>query len=122
MALGALGIPPLQVRINGSIFRRYQHPTRFASPRRCRDNCFEIVSCVQHLRLRHESGLLSRQIGGEVLMKLRGVEVGETVCRFLYRSRLAEVTWEALSIVGFILSRIRLVGREVEPSVKRWIC
>src|SRR5206468_8928242 len=52
---------------------------------------------VQHLRLRHESGLLSRQIGGEVLMKLRGVEVGETVYRLLYCSRFTEVTWEAPS-------------------------
>jgi hypothetical protein len=29
----------------------------------------------EHLRSRHESGLLSRQIGRELLMKLRGVEV-----------------------------------------------
>src|SRR5207253_5549602 len=50
MAIGSLGIPPLQVGIDGSIFRRYQHPTRFASPRRCRDDCFEIVSGVEHLR------------------------------------------------------------------------
>src|SRR5438046_10454923 len=54
-------------------------------------------------------------------MKLRGVEVGETVCRFLYRSRLAEVTWEALSIVGLILSRIWHMGRDVDQSGNRWI-
>src|SRR5205814_2529799 len=102
MALGSLGIPPLQVGIDSSIFRRYQHPTRFASPRRCRDNSFEIVSCVEHLRSRHERGLLSRQVGSEVFMKLRGVEVSETVCGLLYCSRRAEITWEALSIVGLI--------------------
>ena len=94
MALGSLGIPPLQVRIDGSIFRRDQHPTRFAPPRRCRDDGFEIVSRVEHLRSRHESRLLSTKVGCEVLMKLRGIQVGETVCRLLYRSRRAEVTWK----------------------------
>jgi len=49
-----------------------------------------------HLRSRHESGLLGREVGCEVLMKLCGGEVGETVCRLLYCSRLAEVTWKAL--------------------------
>src|SRR6185369_13370920 len=106
MALRSLGIPPLQVGIDGSIFRRYQHPTRFASPRRCCDNSFEIVGGVEHLRSRHENGLLSRQVGCEILMKLRGVEVSETVCRRLYRARFAEVTWKAFSIVGLVLSRI----------------
>ena len=41
-------------------------------------NSFEVVSCVERLRSRHESGLLRRQVSGEVLMKLRGVEVSET--------------------------------------------
>jgi hypothetical protein len=31
----------------------------------------------------------------KVLMKLSGVEISETVCSLLYRSRLAEVTWES---------------------------
>src|SRR6266700_6953518 len=54
-------------------------------------------------------------------MKLHGVEVSETVGRFLYRSRHAEVTWEALSIVGLILSSIWHVGRDVDQSGNRWI-
>src|SRR6266403_4803044 len=57
MALGSLGIPPLQVGIDGSIFCRDQHPTRFASPGRGRENSFEIVSCVEYLRARPEIGL-----------------------------------------------------------------
>jgi hypothetical protein len=32
-------------------------------------------------------------------MKLGGVEVRETVGGLLYRARLAEITWEALSVV-----------------------
>ena len=44
-------------------------------------NSFEVVSCVERLRSRHESGLLRRQVSGEVLMKLRGVEVSETQCQ-----------------------------------------
>jgi len=37
-----------------------------------------------------------QQVGCEVLLKMRGIEVGETVCRFLYRTRFAEVTRERL--------------------------
>src|SRR4051812_7095124 len=107
MALRLVGIPPLQIRIDGSIFRRYQHPTRFASPRRRGDDGLEILSGVEHLRSRHKRGLLARKIGREVFVKLRGVEISETVCRFLYRGRFAEITGKTLSIVGFILSRIR---------------
>src|SRR6266403_888328 len=54
-------------------------------------------------------------------MKLRRVEVSETVCRLLYRTRLAEVTREAFSIVGLILSRIWHVGRDVYQPRNRWI-
>src|SRR5882762_787660 len=54
-------------------------------------------------------------------MKLRGVEVSETVCRLLYRTRLAEITWEALSVVGLIFSHIWHVGRDVDQSGNRWI-
>src|ERR1700730_13763870 len=89
VTVGACSIPPFEVGVDGSVCRRYQHPARFVSPRSRGDDCFEIVSCVEHLRSCHESGLLSRQVGGEVLMKLRGIEVSETVGRLLYRRRLA---------------------------------
>src|SRR5690242_19739211 len=110
MALGSLRIPPLQVRIDSSIFRRYQHPTGFASPGRCRDDSFEIVSRVEHLRSRHKCSLLSRQVGCEILMKLSGVEVSETISCLLYRVGFAEVAWEALSEVRLIFTCIRHVG------------
>src|SRR6266550_1991042 len=113
MALGSFGIPPFEIGVDGSVFCRYQHPARFASPRGRGDDCFKIVGQVEHLRSRHESSLLRRQIGGEVLMKLRGVEVSETVCRLLYRRRLAEVAREALSVVSLILSSVRHMGRDV---------
>src|SRR5205807_109752 len=114
-------VPPFEVRVDGPVLCRYQHPARFASPRRCGDDCFEIVSQVKHLRSRHKSSLLSRKVGCEVLMKLRGIEVSETVCGLLYRSRLAEVTWKSLSIVSLILSRIRHMGRNVDQAGNRWI-
>src|ERR1700745_3723485 len=101
MTLRSFGIPPFEVGIDGSVFCRYQHPARFTSPRSRGDNCFEIVSCVEDLRSCHESRLLGRQVGGEVFTKLRGVEVSETVCCLLYCSRLAEITWESLSVVSF---------------------
>src|SRR5438309_11461417 len=106
MTLRSFGIPPFEVGVDGSVFCRYQHPAWFVFPRSRGDDCFEIVSCVEYLRSRHESGLLRGQIGCEVLMKLRRVEVSETVCGFLYRTRLTEVTSESLSVVSFILSRI----------------
>src|SRR6266496_4653453 len=54
-------------------------------------------------------------------MKLRGVEVSETVCRLLYRGRLAEVTWETFSVVSLIFSSVWHVGRDVDQSGNRWI-
>src|SRR4030088_2480261 len=104
--MSSLGVPPFKVRVDGSVFCRYQHPAWFASPRRRGDDCLEIVRSVEYLRSRHESGLLRRQIGREVLMKLGGIEVRETTCRLLYCTRLAEVTREALSVVCFVLSRV----------------
>src|SRR6266487_6620016 len=97
VTLSSFGIPPFEVGVDGSVFCRYQHPARFVFPRSRGDDCLEIVGQVEHLRSRHESGLLRRQVGCEVLMKLCGVEVSETVCRLLYRSRLAEIAREALS-------------------------
>jgi hypothetical protein len=107
MALGSFGVPPFEVRVDGSVFCRDQHPARFASPRGRGDDCFEIVGQGEHLRSPHQSGLLRRQIGCEVLMKLRGVEVSETVCRLLYRSRLTEIARESLSVVSFIFASVR---------------
>src|SRR6266480_7063226 len=116
MTLRPFGIPPFEVGVDGSVLCRYQHPAWFASPRRCRDYSFEILSCIEHLRSRHESGLLGRQVGCEVLMELRGVEVSETICRLLYRSRLAEIARESLSVVSFIFARVWHVGRDVDQS------
>src|SRR5260370_16333655 len=54
-------------------------------------------------------------------MKLRGIEVSEPVCRLVYRRRLAEVTWEALSVVSLVLSRVWHVGRNVYQTNNRWV-
>src|SRR5258708_30804621 len=99
--MSSVGVPAFKVRVDGSVFCRDQHPTWFASPRRRGDDCLEIVRCVEYLRSRHESCLLRRQINCKVLMKLRGIEVRETISRPLYRTRLADITWEALSVVRF---------------------
>src|SRR5262245_45042443 len=103
-AVGSCGIPPLKIRVDRSVCPRHQHPAWFASPRRRGDERFEIVSCVEHLGSRHESGLLGRKVGCEVRMKLRGVEVSETVRRHLYRIRLAKITRKALSGISLTLS------------------
>jgi hypothetical protein len=54
-------------------------------------------------------------------MKLCRVKVSETVPRFLYRSGLAEVTGEALSIVRLILSSIWHMGRDKDQANDGWI-
>jgi hypothetical protein len=89
VAVGSRGVPAFEVVINGSIGSGYQRPARLASPGSRGDDCFKIVSEVEHLRLSHESGLLRGQVGCEVLMKPRRIEVRETVCCLLYRTRLA---------------------------------
>src|SRR5712671_3648322 len=113
MAVGSGRIPTFKVGVDGSVFCSYQHPAWLASPRSRGDDGFEIVSQVEHLRLRHESGLLSRQIGCEVLMKLRGIKVSKSIRRLLDRTRLAEVTRESFSVVSLILASIRHVSRDV---------
>jgi len=72
VGVGSCGIPPFEVRVDGSVFCGYQHPAWFAFPRSRGYNCFEVVGEIGHLRSRHESGLLRREVGCEVLMKLRG--------------------------------------------------
>src|ERR1700688_207495 len=116
VTVGSCGIPAFEVWVDGPVFCRYQHPARFASPCSCSDDCFEIVSEVEHLRSRHESGLLSRQVGRKVLMKLRRVEVSETIRSLLYCTRFAEVTGEALSVVRLILSGIWHVSCDVHQT------
>jgi hypothetical protein len=49
-------------------------------------------------------------------MKLRGVEVRKTVRRRPDRTRFAEVTWEALSVVSLILSSIGHMRRDVHQT------
>ena len=111
VALRSRRVPAFEVGVDGSVFCCYQHPAWFGSPRSRGDNGFEIVGKVQHLRARHEGGLLSREVGCEELMKLRRVEVRETVSGFLYRAGFAQVTGESLSIVGFVLSSVWHVSR-----------
>src|ERR1700678_3019169 len=121
MAAGPCGIPPFEVRVDGSVCSSYQHPARFGSPRSRGDDGFEIVSRVEYLRSRHEGGLLCRKVGCEILMELRRVEISETICRFLYRSRLAKVAWETLSVVRLILASVWHVGGDINQSDDRWI-
>src|SRR4051812_17992229 len=54
-------------------------------------------------------------------MKLRRVEVGESVARLLDRSRLTQVAWETLAIVGLILADIGHMGGDIHESDNRWI-
>jgi hypothetical protein len=121
VAFGAGGIPAFEVGVDGSVFSRYQNPAWFISPRRHSDDRFKIVRKVRHLRACHERGLLSGEVICEVLMKLCGIQVRETVCRLLYCAGFAEVTWKAPSVVGFILSSVWHMSRDVHQSDNGWI-
>src|SRR3981081_2188477 len=119
--MSSLGVKPFEVGVDRSIRSGDDHPTRFFCPCRRGDDCLEIVRGVGSLRSRHESGLLHRKIGCKVLMELGGIEVCEAICRLLYRTRLAEVTREALSVVRFVLSSVWHVRCNVHQSGNRWI-
>src|SRR6267378_3329651 len=54
-------------------------------------------------------------------MKLRGVEVSETVCRLLYRVRFAEIARESFSVVSLIFASVWHVSRDVDQTGNRWI-
>jgi hypothetical protein len=84
------------------------------------DDGFEIVGEVEYLRARHERGLLRRQVGCEVLMKLRGIQVSEAVCRLLYRTRLLRALGKRFpSSASF--SSVWHVGCDVHQSDNGWI-
>src|SRR5260221_2120969 len=54
-------------------------------------------------------------------MKLRRVEISETVSRLLYRRRLAEIAWESFPVVSLILTSIWHMSGDVHQSGYRWI-
>src|SRR5580704_8568424 len=121
VTIGSLGIKPFEVGVNRSIRPGDDHPTRFFSPCRRGDGRFEIRGSVEYLGSGHKGGLLRRQIGRKVLMKFGGIEVRETICRLLYRTRLAEVTREALAVVRFVLTSVWHVRCNIHQSGNRWI-
>src|SRR5580704_1238623 len=53
-------------------------------------------------------------------MKLRRVDICETVGRFLYGARFGEVARKALSVLGLFLSSIWHVRRDVHQANHRW--
>src|SRR5437899_1867165 len=113
VAFGPRGIPPFEIGIDGSITSSHHHPARFAPPCGRRDDCVEVLSEIKDLGTGHEIGLRGGQIGSKVLMELRGIQVSETVGRFLDHGGLAEIAWESLSVLSLALSRVRHVGRDV---------
>src|SRR5512133_3876111 len=115
--MSSLGVPTFKLGVDGSVVCRNQHPARFTSPRGCSYHCLEVVTKIEYLRSRHKSGLLRRQISSKVRMKLCRVEVSKTVYRLLYRTRLAEITREALSVVRLVLSSVWHMGRDVHQTV-----
>src|SRR5436190_23902864 len=48
--------------------------------------------------------------------------MSEACRRLLYRGTFTKITWDPLSNVGLMLSRVRHVGRDVYQTNDRWIC
>src|ERR1700735_5323442 len=97
--MSSLGVPSFAVRVDGSFAPGHYHPARFGSPGSRGDCRREIVRKVEHLRARHECGLVAGKVSCEQFMKLCRVNICETVGRFLYGARFGEVTRKALSVV-----------------------
>src|SRR6476660_2041985 len=47
LTISPCGIPSFKIGVDGSVLRRYRHPTRLASPSGLGDDCFEVVSKVE---------------------------------------------------------------------------
>src|ERR1700735_5102272 len=56
VAVGALGVPALEVRVDGAVASGNDHPAGFGSPGRGGDGARKIWSIVEDLRARHECG------------------------------------------------------------------
>jgi hypothetical protein len=63
VAVRSGGVPGFWVGVDDAVASGYQHPAWFGSPRGSGDDGSEIVSFVQHFGMRHEYGLLGRQVG-----------------------------------------------------------
>src|SRR5580700_2274772 len=116
VAVGPRSVPSFEVRIDGPICTRYEHPAWLASPRRCSDDRLEIVSRVKHLRSRHKGCPLRRKVSSKVLVKLSGIQISEAVRRLLYRGGLAEVGGKALSIISLVFVVVWHVGCDVHQT------
>jgi len=116
VAVGAGGVPTFEVWVDGPVVSGDDHPGWFGSPGGVGDGCFEVVGEVEDLRSRHEFSLVRGNVSCEILMKLCGVEIGETVCGLLDHCRFAQVAGDALSVVGFILSGVRHVRCDVDEG------
>src|ERR1700721_4020896 len=64
VAVGALGVPAFQVRVDGAIASGHHHPARFGSPGRGRDRPGKIWSIVEDLRRPHKAALMGGRVGG----------------------------------------------------------
>jgi hypothetical protein len=104
VAVGSCGIPPFGVRVDGSVFCGYQHPAWFASPRSRGDDSLKIASEVGHLRSRHESSLLCRQVCCEVFMKLREIAQSAPPSKTLWAP--SETGSEHLHVIAEEVSRV----------------
>ena len=98
VALGPLGIPTLQVRVDGSIASATSIQLGLVL-----QAAVVIVAEKLSAKLstceRAMKAACSGKVGCEQFMKLRGVEICETVWGLLYRARFGEVARKALSVV-----------------------
>jgi hypothetical protein len=84
VAVRASGVPAFEIGIDGAVCSGDQHPAGFTFPCSGGDDGFEIIAEVEDLGSRHEIGLRGGQVGREIFMKVRRIDVSETIGRLLY--------------------------------------
>src|SRR5271154_954769 len=71
--------------------------------------------------MRHERGPVVGKVSCEQFVKLRRVDICETVGRCLYGARFGEVARKALSVVGLFLAGVWHVSGDVDQPNDGWI-
>src|SRR5260221_5823162 len=110
VAVRALGVHAFQVGVDGLVVLCYQVPAGLQFPGGVGDGRGEHLSRSERLRVRHELGLLARQVGGEVCREVGGIEKDEAVRRF--DQRFGGVG-ELLAVGGLGLPLLRRVRSDV---------
>src|SRR5229473_572581 len=117
VAVSARVVPSLEIGIDDLVRTGDNRPAWLGLPGGRGHRRSEDLRCRQHLRSRLEFGLLARQISGEVIVEVGGIEKSEAVVGHLHRSfLLRRGAWHALPKGAFVFSDIGSVRGDVDKA------